>query len=205
MAKLYDKSTISYIQKCLNNGNIKIRSFESYDDILPANVISLGDIRITFVKSDLPKLKGGYISYAILGENVTNEYYKEWKSLPIRSHMMNDFKRLITDKDNNVPYKEFIYTDSNGNEMRALVRYLFEIDDMDADMPDCQEYYETYTDLLHQNQCFMLIKIVPNFKDTYLYYEKLKINGGKLLVDNEYANMTPIPENTDNNSTPLFD
>ena len=113
MAKLYDKSTISYIQKCLNNGNIKIRSCESYDDILPANVISLGDIRIRFVKSDLPKLKGGYISCAIVGENVTNEYYKEWKSLPIRSHMMNDFKRLITDKDNNVPYNYFRTTFDN--------------------------------------------------------------------------------------------
>lgn len=169
--------------------------------------ITYGAIRLSFIKSQHKKIPG-YIANAVYTEDVSKEYKKEWDLLPVGTHLITDFKQLRTDKDGNIPYKELVFNDLEGNKMKALVRYLYEIDDMDADNPECQEYYETYTDLIHCNQCFMIVKITNYNTAGYTAKDKFKIGNGHKLIFEPFSNMTPIPEDTNmvdtDNSMALF-
>lgn len=206
MSKIYSKNVIKHIQNLLNTGDIQITSFTDYKDILPGNRITYGKIRVGFVPTQHPKIKG-YTANATYHEEVTKEYRKAWKNLPVGSHLINDFKHLNLDQNNNVPYKEIIFKDESGNDMKALIRHMYEIDEMDADNPECQEYYETYTDLIHLNQCFMIIKITDLDNYGYCAADKFKIDGGNTIYE-PFSSFTPIPEDDSmpaETSIPLFD
>lgn len=170
-------------------------------------VLTYGAIRMGFTKSNHKKVPG-YLASAIFSEEATKEYKRIWDTMPVGSHLIQDFKKLRKDQNGNVPYKVLVYTDAFGNKMKALVRHLYEIDDMDPDQPECQEYYETYTDLIHANQCFMVIKIVPEDSYNYSCKDHFKLTGSNSYEFEPFSNVTPIPEDgmsDADNSTPLFD
>lgn len=205
MSKIYDKKTVAHIQSLLKTGQVVITSAESYDTLLPGMRISLGEIQVAFVPVDANDKSKGYSTYSFLSDNVTKEYKAEWKCLPIGSHLVKDMRKLVKDKDGNIPYKTLEYTDQNGKQMKALVRHLFEIDDMDADQPECVEYYEKYTDLLLNNQCYLIVKII-SANSNYCHKEKLNINGANVITPFE-TSITPIADTANNiseDSIPLF-
>lgn len=176
MSKIYEKTVVEHLQSCLDTGNVKIESFDSYENILPGMNIKLGDVAVHFYKKDPPHPKiPGFAAASYLGDNVDRLYTNAWNELPIKSHMLKDFRYLRTDADNQVPYKTFTYTDKDGKQKRALVRFLFEIEDMDADQPECLEYYFKYTDLVFNDACYMIIKIEDGNTDTYTSNIRLKV------------------------------
>lgn len=205
MSKLYDKKTVTYIQSLLKKGQVIIKSIESYDSLLPNNRIILGEINVVFQKTPETAKKQGYLASKFLSEKVTKDYLHDWNLLPVKTHLIPDMRSLKLDGDDNIPYKTFEYTDESGNKMKALVRHLFEIDDMDADQPECSEYYEAYTDLLLNNKCYMIVMIVPENSWIYCYDGKLNISKGVVIEPYE-MNITPISEEPQiqEDSTPLF-
>lgn len=205
MSKLYDKKTVAYIQSLLKQGQVIIKSVDSYDTLLPNNRVILGEINVVFQKAPDTVKTPGYLASKFLTEKVTKEYLQDWNELPVKTHLIPDMRKLSKDIENNVPYKTFEYVDESGNKMKALVRHLFEIDEMDADQPECREYYETYTDLLLNNKCYMIVMIVPENSWIYCYDGKLNITKG-VVVEQYEMNMTPIPEEQQiqEDSTPLF-
>lgn len=201
MSKIYDKKTVDHIQSCLNTGSVRIESYDSYENILPGMKIALGDVYVQYSKPTVPiRNVPGYAPVVFLGENATREYMSEWNKLPIKSHMSKDFRFLQTDKDGHIPYKTFTYTDPFGTEKRALVRHLFEIDDMDADQPECVEYYYAYTDLILNDACYMIVKIEDAGYDGYMSKHKLNIVN---TVIGELPAVAPKTAKKDK-STPLF-
>lgn len=165
MSKLYNKTTVSYLENKLNTGDAKIITHDTYNSVLPTKFFQLGDITITF--SEFPNHPDRFDSAAYLKEGVNREYYKEWNQYPIATHLKKDLRKGTRDKDGNIPYKTIIFANAKGEEQRALIRYLFEIDDMDADSEECVNYYNTYTDFIFQNKPYLIIKICNN---DYPYY-----------------------------------
>lgn len=170
MQKLYPKSVFTYIENLMKDGQLEIRRFSDYSEILPMNKITLGDIKVSFMKSDHPKIPG-YLAASYCKEGVGRAYTELWNQLPIKSHMLKDFKKLVTDKNGDIPYLALNYKDKDGKQKTALVRELFEIEDMDADDPEALEYYTKYADIEHNDKVYMVVKIV-NFGDPYSVYEK---------------------------------
>lgn len=198
MSKIYDAKTVAHLQSCLDTGSVVIESFDSYENILPRMTIILGDVQVHFQKSDNPKIPG-YMSAQFLGDNADKMYMSFWNQLPVRTHMAKDFRYLVTDKDGNIPYKTFTYTDKDDTRKRALVRYLFEIDDMDADQPECVEYFKQYNDVILNNCCYLIVKIEDADKDGYTTKVPLDMYA---IADTDAV--VVIPGKKKANSSPLF-
>lgn len=186
MSLIYDQKIVNHLQNCLKTGNVEIKSIDSYDTMLPGLQFKLGDITVSFIKKpDTAKIPG-YSSSSYMGDSASKEYMTEWKRFPVYTHLMKDMFRLRLDDNDNVPYKTFTYIDADGTKKRALVRHLFEIENMDADTQECVEYYEAYTDLIHADQCYLIIKIVDD--NDLGYYQKTDINIKAVsVVTQEYS------------------
>lgn len=189
----------------MNNGQLEIRRFTDYSEILPMNRITIGDIEVSFKKSDHPKVIG-YLAGAHFQEGVGRSYTETWNQLPVKSHMIKDFKRLIVDKNGDIPYLALDYTDKDGTQKTALVRELFEIDDMDADDPEALEYYTKYADIEHNDKAYMVVKII-NFGDSYNKHEKTFLSG-EIISQEGYIQSPYVPvketEEKNENTTALF-
>lgn len=198
MPKIYDAKTVAHLQSCLDAGSVVIESFDSYENILPGMTIVLGEVRVHFQKSIHPRIPG-YTGAQFLSEKTDKMYMSFWNQLPVCSHMCKDFRYLITDMNGNVPYKTFTYTDKDDTRKRALVRYLFEIDDMDADQPECVEYFKQYNDVILNNCCYLIVKIEDADQDGYTTKTPLDMYA---IADTDAV--VAMPGKKKANSSPLF-
>jgi hypothetical protein len=180
MQKIYSDDVFSYIQSLMDTGHVEIKHFNDYSEILPMNRITLGEIQVAFTKSESPKTPG-YNAGMILKEGIGQTYIDNWSQLPIKSHMVKDFKMLNLDKDGNIPYIEIEFEDENSKKKKALLRELYEIYDMDADDPDCLDYYKKYTDIENGDKVYMVIKIVDS-DCCYTQYDSTYMSNN--IIDN---------------------
>lgn len=200
MQKLYPKSVFAYIETLMSKGQLEITRFNDYGEILPMNRITLGDIEVVFMKSEHPKIPG-YTAGKFMKEGIGKQYMEHWDQLPVKSHMLKDFRYLKKDEHEQIPYLELRFKDPNGKEKKALVRELFEIEAMDADDPEALEYYMKYADFDHNEKAYMVVKITDT-ENSYAMSEKSFLTNEIVNYDGQSSSFTPEDEeNTQNQDT----
>jgi hypothetical protein len=192
MQKIYSDDVFSYIQSLMDTGHVDIKHFNDYSEILPMNRITLGEIQVAFTKSESPKIPG-YNAGMILKEGIGQLYTDNWNQLPIKSHMVKDFKMLRLDKNGNIPYIEITFEDVSNNKKKALLRELYEIDDMDAEDPECLDYYNKYTDIENCDKAYMVVKIVDDGA-LYTQYDSTYMSNDIVDVTISQRHYTPTQQ-----------
>lgn len=200
MQKLYSKKECLYIQTLMNNGQLEIKRFDNYKDILGLTMhIALGDILVSFKQApEESKIYPGYLAGKYIKEGVTKAYLSKWEELPIKSHLIKDFRNLVKDENGNIPYLELHYVDSKGISKKALVRELFEIEYMDADDPECVNYYVKYTDIEHNDKAYMVVKIVDE-GSSYSGYNKTFLRNDMVDETGYGSSYCPTSEDLEDN------
>lgn len=163
-------------------------------------------INIANIKIELDEQNGkrdGIIH--LMNQSIDVSYIKAWKSYAPGHFLCMDYKKDVRDKDGKSPY--YIVKYKHGNlTMKALVRYLFEVDENIGSAMDIQKMLDDYDDFEVDGRHYAVIKIcnMDKWGDGWLTPETNKID---IIHSNaiEYGDYFDEDDEEDENEDEIFE
>ncbi len=148
---VYDKKIIDVLSNSVKMG---FSGLENVDYPSKRFFINIANIKIELV--ELNGKRDGIIH--LMNQSIDIDYVKAWKSYAPGHFLCRDYKTDARDKDGKSPY--YIIKYKHGNiTMKALVRYLFEIDENKGTAMDIQKMIDEYDDFEIDGRHYAVIKI----------------------------------------------
>ncbi len=210
MTQLYDSKLIKFLQNEIDNGRIKMINVKEYTFMEP--FFNSGELILRCYKN----YENDKCVVLTIKEGITTDYVKYWKyETPAGKFLMSDYKHETKDFIGNNVYYEVKYK-INNIKIKALVRLLVEITDIELTSSEKEEYIEKYGDLLIDNKYFSLIKLCLDdenynwgspdiFKSSDLKIKEDSVNyNTENIIDAISVKIDKDTEEDNINSEPLF-
>lgn len=167
---IYDTKIIDVITNSLTMG---FSTIDNFDYTSKRFCLNVANIKIELVVEN--GVRDGIIH--LMNPAINMDYIKVWKSYAPGHFMCRDFKKDARDKDGKSPY--YIIKYKYGEiTMKALVRYLFEVDENIGSDSDIRKMIEDYGDFEFEGRYYAVIKIcnMDKWGDGWITPESNKID-----------------------------